>query len=88
MSAAMYWDAILSHRDELSKKIGREASLQVAALDYFQNLKGAIRIPKILEMSTFLATERSAITRRVSRIVPNGGRSYRLQPSRKVRWRG
>jgi len=57
-----HWDAILSHRDELSETIGRTTSLQVAALDYFQNLKGAIRIPKILEMSTFLETERSAIT--------------------------
>lgn len=60
--AREHWDAILSHRDELSKKLERTASLQVAALDYFQNLKGEIRIPKILEMSTFLATERSAIT--------------------------
>ena len=57
-----HWDAILSHRNELSETIGRTTSLQVAALDYFQNLKGAIRIPKILEMSTFLETERSAIT--------------------------
>ncbi|GMR22580.1 MAG: hypothetical protein BMS9Abin37_0939 [Acidobacteriota bacterium] len=60
--AQEHWEAILSHRDELSKKLGRETSLQVAALDYFQNQKGAIRFPKILEMSTFLATERSAIT--------------------------
>jgi len=57
-----HWDAILSHRDVLSKKLGHGTSLQVAALDYFQNLKGAIRVPKILEMSTFLETERSAIT--------------------------
>ena len=60
--AQEHWDALLSHRDELSKKLGGETSLQVAALDYFQNQKGAIRFPKILEMSTFLATERSAIT--------------------------
>lgn len=60
--AQEHWNAILSHRDELSKQLGREASLQVAALDYFQSQKGAIRFPKILEMSTFLATERSAIT--------------------------
>lgn len=60
--AREHWAAILSHRDELSKKLGREASLQVAALDYFQNQKGVIRFPKILEMSTFLATEQSAIT--------------------------
>jgi diguanylate cyclase (GGDEF)-like protein len=60
--AHAHWDAILSHRDQLSTQLGRSASLQVAALDYFQNLKGELRIPKILEMSTFLATERSAIT--------------------------
>ena len=57
-----HWRAILEHRDELSAKLSRPCSVQVAALDYFQNVKAEIRIPKILEMSTFLETERSAIT--------------------------
>jgi len=57
-----HWQAILAHQKDLTARLGREASLQVAALDYFQSLKGELRIPKILEMSTFLATERSAIT--------------------------
>lgn len=57
-----HWDAIVSQCDKISEKLGRKTSFQVAALDYFQNLTGEIRIPKILEMSTFLATERSAIT--------------------------
>ena len=57
-----HWQALVSHRKELSKTLGRQASLQVAALDYFQNLKGEIQVPKILELSTFLATEKSAIT--------------------------
>lgn len=60
--ARVHWQAILAHQKELTEKLGREATLQVAALDYFQSLKGELRIPKILEMSTFLATERSAIT--------------------------
>ena len=60
--ARAHWNAILAHRDELTKTLGRDASLQVAALDYFQSVKGELRVPKILEMSTFLATERSAIT--------------------------
>ena len=57
-----HWQAIVAHRQELSKKLERTASLQVAVLDYFQNLKREIRVPKILEMSTFLATEMNAIT--------------------------
>ncbi len=60
--AREHWDAIFAHQEGLSAKLGREASLQVAALDYFQNVASEIRVPKILEMSTFLATEKSAIT--------------------------
>jgi diguanylate cyclase (GGDEF)-like protein len=60
--AREHWKAIFAHQEELSKRLGREASLHVAALDYFQNVVGEIRVPKILEMSTFLATEKNAIT--------------------------
>jgi len=60
--AREHWEAISSHRQFLSERLDRTVSLQVAALDYFQNLKQEIRIPKIIEMSTFLANERSAIT--------------------------
>jgi len=60
--ARVHWEALQKHRDELTKTLGRKASLQLATLDYFQNLKGEIRHPKILEMSTFLETERSAIS--------------------------
>ncbi len=60
--AKEHWSGLLAHRALLSEKLNRDVSLQVAALDYFQNVKNEIRLPKILEMSTFLATERSAIT--------------------------
>ena len=61
--ARAHWDALQKHRDELTQTLRRKASLQLATLDYFQNLKGEIQHPKILEMSTFLETERSAILR-------------------------
>ena len=60
--ARAHWDALQKHRDELTQTLRRKASLQLATLDYFQNLKGEIQHPKILEMSTFLETERSAIS--------------------------
>jgi len=60
--ARTHWDGILRHRAELTFRLGREASVQLATLDYFQNLAPAIRNPKVVEMATFLATERSAIT--------------------------
>ena len=37
--ARAHWEAILRHREDLSAKLGRPTSLQVAALDYFQTLK-------------------------------------------------
>ncbi len=60
--ARTHWKGIFQHRAELSRRLGREASVQLAALDYFQNFAPAIRNPKVVEMTTFLATERSAIT--------------------------
>ncbi len=60
--ARSHWNGILRHRADLSSQLGREASLQLAVLDYFQNFAPAIKNPKVVEMATFLATERSAIT--------------------------
>ncbi len=60
--ARTHWNEILRHRAELTSRLGREASVQLATLDYFQNLTSAIKNPKVVEMATFLATERSAIT--------------------------
>ena len=60
--ARAHWNGILQHRSELTSRLGREASVQLAALDYFQSLALAMKNPKIVEMATFLATERSAIT--------------------------
>jgi diguanylate cyclase (GGDEF)-like protein len=60
--ARAHWTGILRHRGQLSSQLGREASVQLAALDYFQNFAPAIKNPKVVEMATFLATERSAIT--------------------------
>ncbi|HEY7698769.1 MAG TPA: diguanylate cyclase [Vicinamibacteria bacterium] len=60
--ARNHWNGILRHRAELTSRLGREASVQLAALDYFQTLAPSIKNPKVVEMATFLATERSAIT--------------------------
>ena len=60
--ARTHWNGILRHRGELTSRLGREASVQLATLDYFQNLTLGIKNPKVVEMATFLATERSAIT--------------------------
>ncbi len=60
--ARAHWNGILRHRRELTSRLGREASVQLAALDYFQNLAAVMKNPKVVEMGTFLATERSAIT--------------------------
>jgi diguanylate cyclase (GGDEF)-like protein len=60
--ARIHWRAILQHRAELSEKLGREATIQMAALDYFQNVVPALSNPKLVDMAAFLATERSATT--------------------------
>lgn len=66
--ARAHWRAILERRRELERQIGRNASIQLAALDYFQNVHAELRSPKIVEMSTFLATEQDAITDGLTRL--------------------
>ena len=64
--AQEHWRNIFENRRLLTDKLGRAASLQLAALDYFQNQTPGLGNSKILEMSTFLAIERNAITDRLT----------------------
>jgi diguanylate cyclase (GGDEF)-like protein len=57
-----HWEKIIRHREALSSRLGRTVSIHVAALDYFQNVIPAIKNPKLVEMASFLATEKNAIT--------------------------
>src|SRR5262245_58040893 len=45
--ARAHWNGILRHRSELTTRLGREASVQLAALDYFQSHAPGLKNPKI-----------------------------------------
>jgi diguanylate cyclase (GGDEF)-like protein len=53
---------IFRHRREVSTALGRDPGLRVAAVDFLSNVESLLRNPKIVEMSQFEETERSAIT--------------------------
>jgi len=57
-----HWRAIRAHRETLCQKLGRDPGLPVVVLDYFFNVRGELRSPKAIEISSWEATERSAIT--------------------------
>ena len=60
--AARHWKRVAAHRAEMSRAMGRDPGLRVAILDYFVNVSRDLRNPKIIEISTFERTERSAVT--------------------------
>jgi diguanylate cyclase (GGDEF)-like protein len=60
--ARRHWQGIEAHQTELSRRLGRDAGLQVTALDYFLNLQSELQNPKLIEIGAFLATERNAVT--------------------------
>jgi diguanylate cyclase (GGDEF)-like protein len=60
--AERHWRRILAHRKILRQKLGREAGLRVALLDYFQNVDRELRSPMVIELSIYERTERSAVT--------------------------
>jgi diguanylate cyclase (GGDEF)-like protein len=64
--ARRHWEAIESHQKKLSGRLRRDAGLQVAALDYFFNVRTDLRNPKVIEIGAFLATERNAVTDRLT----------------------
>ncbi len=60
--ARRHWKRIRSHRDRLKENLGRDVGTRVALLDYFVNLNRELKNPKIIEISIYERTERSAIT--------------------------
>jgi diguanylate cyclase (GGDEF)-like protein len=60
--AARHWKKILVHRDQMKDALGRDPGLRVAILDYFVNVSGGLRNPKVIELSLYERTERSAVT--------------------------
>ena len=53
---------LLRHRSEVSRALGRDPGLRVAAIDYLSNVRGLLANPTILESSALERTERSAVT--------------------------
>ncbi len=60
--AARHWKRVASHREEMGRALGRDPGLRVALLDYFVNVSRELRNPKIIEVSIFERTERSAVS--------------------------
>jgi diguanylate cyclase (GGDEF)-like protein len=60
--AARHWKRVAAHREEMSRAMGRDPGLRVAILDYFVNVSRELRNPKIIEISIFERTQRSAVS--------------------------
>ena len=60
--AARHWKRIAAHRAALAASLGRDPGLRVAILDYFVNVCRELKNPKVIELSSYERTERSAVT--------------------------
>jgi len=60
--ARQHWEKVLQHKQEMSRKLGRNVGIRVALLDYFINLQQKIENPKIIEIDLFEKTMLSAVT--------------------------
>jgi diguanylate cyclase (GGDEF)-like protein len=60
--AVRHWKRIGAHRGVMSRAMGRDPGVRVAILDYFVNVSRELRNPKVIEISMFERTERSAVT--------------------------
>ncbi len=59
--AARLWEEMLAHRSSLRERLGRDPGVAVALIDYFKNFRGAIRSPKVIEVSVFADMLRHAV---------------------------
>jgi len=60
--ALRHWERALGHREELRSALGRDPGIQVALFDYFVNLSRELKNPKVVEISIYERTQRSAVT--------------------------
>jgi diguanylate cyclase (GGDEF)-like protein len=60
--AARHWRSIARHRCTMTTALGRDPGLRVAILDYFVNVGGQLRNPKVIEFASYQRTERSAVS--------------------------
>ena len=74
---------VLRHREAMTSALGRDPGLRVAAVDYLSNVDRRLVNPKILEMSEFERTQRSAATDPLTRLYNR--RFFREALDREVR---
>ncbi len=55
------WDKIITHKETMSKKLGRKIDFRVAMLDYFTHFNKQIKNPKIIEFKLFLKTTKMVL---------------------------
>jgi diguanylate cyclase (GGDEF)-like protein len=60
--AKKHWGGVRAHRDRLRIELGRDVGMRVALLDYFVNVHRELKNPKVIEISIYQRTERSAIS--------------------------
>jgi diguanylate cyclase (GGDEF)-like protein len=61
-AARQVWSAFELHRATLERRLGRDVGPRVALFDYLLNVDRRLSNPKIIELSEFERTEKSAVT--------------------------
>ncbi len=83
-------ERVLEHRRGLTRDLGRDPGLRVAAMDYLSNIEKRYENPKIVEMEEFEETERSArtdtLTGLSNRRVFHETIDAEIRRSRRYRW--
>ncbi len=59
-NACKYWDAIVKHAEKMQEHLNRKVGLATAACDYFSSIQPYLNNPKLIEISRFEETLRSA----------------------------
>ena len=81
--ARVHWEAILAHRDELTRGLGRDAGVRVAIMDYFMNVNRRLVQPTLIDLQMFESGELNGATDRTTGLATD--RKFRSALQREIR---
>lgn len=81
--ARKHWIAILQHRDEMTERLGRDAGVRVAVLDYFVHINRRLVHPTLIELELIESNARDAAKDRLTGLASD--RAFRSSLQRELR---
>lgn len=76
--AQQHWQSLLKHKNELNRRVGRNVGIRVAAVDYFCNVLGILKNPRVVDLSFLDRLYKEAVVDSLTQLPNRRAYSQRL----------